>query len=296
MELKHLTTFLAVTHRLSFTKAAQDLGYAQSAVTAQIKSLETDLGVPLFERLGRRIALTDAGIELREHARFLVGYAQEVREAVHEAGGGSRRIRGTLRVAAPESLCAYHLPPVLRALRTSFPLLQVVFGPAGRTGLLDALGEGALDAGFLIEESVDHPMVSADRMAEETLVLVAHPEHHLTARTEVHTAELAAETLLLIERGCAQRDVIERELKRAGIRPVRMEFVSVEALKRCAAEGLGLAVLPASTVADEVARGEVAVLPWTSEPVLGIYLVRHKDRRVTTVLRELTALTRAHWA
>ncbi|MFD0901828.1 LysR family transcriptional regulator [Actinomadura sediminis] len=295
MELKQLTTFLAVARRLSFTQAAQELGYVQSAVTAQIKSLETDLGVPLFERLGRRIALTDAGTELRRHAQFLVGYAEEVRQAVHEANGDPRRYRGTLRIAAPESLCAHHLPAVLRALQDRFPLLRVVFGPAGRTALLNALDEGTLDAGFLLEESVHHPMALAERMAEETLVLVSHPGHRLAEREQVPTAELAGETLLLIERGCAQRDVTERELRRAGIHPLRMEFVSVEALKRCAAGGLGLAVLPASAVADEVERGEVAVLPWTCEPALGVYLVRHKDRRTTAVLDELTALTRAHW-
>lgn len=296
MELKHLTTFLAVARDLSFTRAAQELGYVQSSVTAHIKSLESDLGVPLFERLGRRIALTDAGAELRKHAQYLVSYADEVQQAVHEASGDPRLLRGTLRIAAPESLCAYRLPPVLRALQDRFPQLRVVFGAAGRSSLLTALNEGTMDAGFLIEESLAAPTVTAERIAEEPLLLIANPEHHLASCEQVHTADLASETLLLMERGCAQRDVMEKELKSAEIQPSSMEFVSIEALKRCSAAGLGVAMLPASTVTEDVNRGDVAVLPWVVQPSLGIYFIQHKDRRRTTVLRELSTLARKYWS
>ncbi|PJE95392.1 LysR family transcriptional regulator [Streptomyces carminius] len=295
MELKHLATFLAVARELSFTRAAQDLDYVQSSVTAHIKALETDLGVPLFERLGRRVALTDAGRELRPRAQHLVGYAEQTREAVVGAATDPHAVRGTLRIAAPESLCAYRLPAVLGALKERFPLLRVVFGPAGRPALLAGLEDGTLDAGFLLEESVDHPMTVAERMAQEPLRLVAHPGHPLAARKQLDTGELAGETLLVIEQGCAQRDIIDRELRRAGARPATMEFVSVEALKRCAAAGLGIALVPGATVEDETRRGELAVLPWTVEPVLGVHYIRHKDRRPTLVLRTLADLARTAW-
>ncbi|MEE1930442.1 LysR family transcriptional regulator [Streptomyces sp. TRM 70351] len=295
MELKHLVTFLAVARELSFTRAARDLDYVQSSVTAHIQALEADLGVPLFERLGRRVALTDAGRELRPRAQHLVGYAEQTREAVAGAAADPREIRGTLRIAAPESLCAYRLPAVLSALKERFPLLRVVFGPAGRSALVAGLEDGTLDAGFLLEESVDHPMTVAERMAREPLRLVAHPHHPLAARERVATAELAGETLLVIERGCAQRDVIDRELRRTGARPPTMEFVSVEALKRCAAAGLGVALVPEATIADEAGRGELAVLPWTVAPVLGVHYVLHRDRRPTLVLRTLAGLARTAW-
>ncbi|MEE1943187.1 LysR family transcriptional regulator [Streptomyces sp. TRM 70361] len=294
MELKHLVTFLAVARELSFTRAARDLGYVQSSVTAHVKALETDLGVPLFERLGRRVALTDAGRELRPRARHLVGYAEQTREAVVGAAD-PHTVRGTLRIAAPESLCAYRLPAVLGALKERFPLLRVVFGPAGRASLVAGLEDGTLDAGFLLEEAVDHPMTVAERMAQEPLRLVARPDHPLAARKQLDTGELAGETLLVIERGCAQRDIIDRELRRAGARPATMEFVSVEALKRCAAAGLGIALVPGATVEDETRRGELTVLPWTVEPVLGVHYIRHKDRRPTLVLRTLADLARTAW-
>ncbi|MBR7672400.1 LysR family transcriptional regulator, partial [Streptomyces daliensis] len=296
MELKHLTTFLSVARHLNFTRAAQELGYVQSSVTAHIKALEADLEVPLFERLGRRVALTDSGRELCGYAQVLVGYAEQTREAVQGASDDPGKIRGTLRIAAPESLCAYRLPPVLRALQDTFPQLRVAFGPAGRPQLLASLAEGTLDVGFLLEESVENPMVHAEFMMREPMRLVARPEHRLAARERVRTVDLGAETLLLIEEGCAQRTVMDRELRRFQLRPPTMEFVSVEALKRCASAGLGVAMLPAASVADEVRRGELAELRWDKEPVLEVFFVRHKDRSPTRVLQELSAIAREHWA
>ncbi|GAA4117056.1 LysR family transcriptional regulator [Streptomyces hundungensis] len=296
VELKHLTTFTAVARHMSFTRAAEELGYVQSSVTAHIKGLERDLDAPLFERLGRRVALTDAGRALLPHAQTLLHDAEQAADAVRAACGSPENVRGTLRIAAPESLCAHRLPPVLRALKDRFPLLQVIFGPASRGALLAALGEGTLDAGFLLEEEVGGPMLTSKVLGQEELRLVSHPGHPIAGRTRVPTADLAGETLLLIEKGCAQREVMERELASAGIHPARMEFVSTEALKRCAAAGLGIALLPAAAVADEIRRGELAPLAWTYRPVLGVHLVLHKDRQPTAALRTLTVLAEERWA
>lgn len=295
MDLRYLATFLAVARRLSFTRAAADLGYVQSSVTAHVKALEKDLGVPLFERLGRRIALTDAGRELLPHAQHVLDQAQRARDAVQGMNGDPRTLRGTLRIAAPESLCAYLLPPVLRALKDQFPLLRVVFGPAERATLLASLNDGTLDAGFLLEEAMSATTIACERLAEQPMSLVAHPGHPLSDRPHVRTADLADETLLLVETGCALRDVVDRELRREEIRPDTMEFVSVEALKRCAAAGLGIALVPAAAVADELARGEVATLAWTARPVLGAYYLQHRDHWPTPVLTALLSLARRHW-
>ncbi|WP_326690814.1 MULTISPECIES: LysR family transcriptional regulator [unclassified Streptomyces] len=296
MELKQLETFLVVARHLHFTRAARELGYVQSSVTAHVKALENELGVALFERLGRRVVLTGPGRELCTHARTLLGRAEQAAEAVRGAGEDPARIRGTLRLAAPESLCAHHLPPVLGAVRERFPLLRLAFQPAARGPLLDALAEGTIDAGFLQEEAVSAPGVHAERMRREPLRLVAHPRHPLAARRRVATGELARETVLLLEPGCAQRLVMDRELSRAGLRPPTVEFFSVEALRRCAAAGLGVGLAPAASVDEEIARGELAALAWECEPVLDVFFVRHEGRQPAPAVRELAALARQHWA
>jgi DNA-binding transcriptional LysR family regulator len=295
VEMKHLATFLEVARAMSFTKAAEELGYVQSSVTTHIKSLEADLDVQLFERLGRRIVLTPAGEELREHARTMTAYAEQAREAVRQAGGDAHEVRGTLHIAAPESLCAYRLPAVLRTLQDRYPLLRVVFRPAGRTALLAGVKDGSLDVGFLLEESVTAAMTVAEVLAEEPLLLVARPGHPLTREAEVATRRLADQTVLVIEKGCAQRELIDAELRGADIDPVTMEFVSVEAIKKCAAAGLGVGLLPASTVSEETQRGELAVLPWTRAPRLGIHMITHRARRPTRALHDLASLARECW-
>lgn len=292
VEMKHLVSFLEVVRSMSFTRAADELGYVQSSVTSHIKTLESDLGVELFERLGRRIVLTAAGEELRGHAQRMVNYAEQAREAVLRAGGDHQEVRGTLHIAAPESLCAYRLPAVLRALQDRHPLLRVVFRPAGRAELLAALKDGGVDVGFLLERSVAAPMTTAELLAEEPLLLVTRPGHPLAERRPVRTRQLADETFLVIEKGCAQREMIDAELREAEVDPLLMEFVSVEAIKKCVAAGLGVALLPASTVREEAERGELEVLPWTREPHLGIYMITHKSRTPTRALNDLASLAR----
>ncbi|GAA2086479.1 LysR family transcriptional regulator [Streptomyces albiaxialis] len=295
MELKHLETFLCVARHLHFTRAAEELGYVQSSVTAHVKALEAELGVPLFERLGRRVLLTEPGRELCGHARALLGHAEQTREAVRGAGDDPDQVRGTLRLAAPESLCAHHLPPVLRAVRERFPRLRLAFQPAGRGPLLDALAEGTIDAGFLQEEAVNEPGVRAERMLREPLRLIARAGHPLASAARVETADLAGETVLLLEAGCAQRIVIERELSRAGLRPPTVEFFSLEALRRCVSAGLGVGLAPAGSVAREAERGELVALRWVEEPVLDVFFVRRKGLSPTRAVRELGDLARTHW-
>jgi DNA-binding transcriptional LysR family regulator len=294
VELRQMTTFLMVARHLSFTRAAHELGYVQSSVTAQIKALESDLGVALFERLGRRVVLTQAGRELRRHAQDLLERAEQARSEVRAAHGRPHEPNGILHIAAPGSLCAYRLPGVLRRLQVRFPRLNLAFGPAGRTEVLDGLTDGSLDIGFLLEESVAAPMLVVETLAEEPLRLVAAPDHPLAGVSRVATADLGACTMLLPEPDCSQRMLIEREFQAAGIRPVVMEFVGVEAQMRCAAEGLGVALVPVHAAAEEIGRGGLAVLPWEHAPTLGIHLARHKNRTIPA-LDTLAATAREHW-
>jgi DNA-binding transcriptional LysR family regulator len=117
MELRHLRTFKAVAANRSFTQAAKELGYVQSAITAHVKTLEADLGVRLFDRLGRHIVLTEAGSELLAYATKILDLMDGDREAV--AGNG--KPSGTLHISASETLCIYRLPPVLEEFGKRFP-------------------------------------------------------------------------------------------------------------------------------------------------------------------------------
>src|SRR3712207_6298460 len=107
MELRQIETFRAVAEELSFSRAAAKLGYVQSSVSVQVAALEQELGVPLFDRLGRRIVLTDAGEVMLAYSQRLLSLAQETRVAVADAGVASGEVTGSLTVSAPETLLTY---------------------------------------------------------------------------------------------------------------------------------------------------------------------------------------------
>jgi DNA-binding transcriptional LysR family regulator len=253
MELRLLRTFRAVAATGSFTRAAADLGYVQSNVTAQIKTLERDLGTPLFERLGRRIVITDAGRRLVPYAERILRLAEEASEDLRTGGD---EVAGTLRIGAAETLCAYRLPEVLRTLRTRLPRLRVVFRPASRSALLADLSAARIDAALLLEEPIAAPDLAVEALCAEPVVFVAAPDHRLAGVDPVTATDLAAEQLIQVEPDCAHRQVVDRELRSAGIDPpVLAEFANLEAVKRCAVAGLGVAALPAVAVAAELDRG-----------------------------------------
>jgi DNA-binding transcriptional LysR family regulator len=298
MELRLLRTFRAVARAGSFTRAAADLGYVQSNVTAQIKTLERDLGTPLFERLGRRIVITDAGRRLVPYAERILRLAEEASEDLRTGGD---EVAGTLRIGAAETLCAYRLPEVLRTLRTRLPRLRVVFRPASRSALLADLSAARIDAALLLEEPIAAPDLAVEALCAEPVVFVAAPDHRLAGVDPVTATDLAAEQLIQVEPDCAHRQVVDRELRSAGIDPpVLAEFANLEAVKRCAVAGLGVAALPAVAVAAELDRGELVALRWhgaTRHDVgLRTQAVRLARRAPSRALSALLDAARTRWA
>lgn len=288
MELRQLRVFRAVARRLSFTRAAEELGYAQSSVTAQVKSLERELGVALFDRLGRGISLTDAGRRLLESAEGLLELEARARAEIK----GGEEPTGTLRVSAPETLTTYRLPPVLASFRERYPEVRLVFYP-NPTGTLDGrllreLREGGVDLAFVIEEPGRGagPEIHSETLAVERLALVAPPDHPLCRAESVAPEDLARETLLLTEKGCGYRNMFERGLEASGVRLDRaVEFASGEAIKRCVAAGMGLAVLSEVSVRREIGRGELAPLAWPREGFsVESRLVYHRDKWLSSAI------------
>lgn len=290
MEMRQLVTFRAVARSLSFTRAAGDLAYAQSSVTAQIQALEDEFGVRLFERLGRRVLLTDAGQRLLVYAEKMLRLAEEAREAV----AGGEEPAGTLTIGAYETLCVYRLPPALRLIGQRYPHLQLIvrLGPCGELRRLAASGE--LDLVFLLEEPADTPALHIEPVVPEPVLLVAPPGHHLTQRDAITPADLEREPLLATEAGCSYRLAFERILGQANISPREvMELGSVQAVKQCVMAGLGVALLPEVVVAEELRHGQLMALPWVGEmPHLVTQMAWHKDRWLSPALLAFVGIVR----
>lgn len=288
MELRQLKTFHTVATTLSFTKAANELGYVQSSITAQIQALEKELGVPLFDRLGKRIVLTDAGRRLLGYAEKLVSISEEARLVVT---GGSEP-EGTVTVSASETHCTYRLPELLNTFRSRFPQVSVRLRPS-IIGALDgdlqrSLSKGEIDLAFVLEEPLEpNDSLSVEPLVAEPVVVLAPPDHPLAAASSVGPADLENQAIMLTAEGCVYRGLFERSLSQAGVRNVKiLEFASVEAIKQCCRVGVGVAVLSAASVTSEISQGQLKQLPWTG-PDCGVVtqVVWRSDKWLSPALR-----------
>jgi len=257
MELRQLHTFRTVAAGLSISRAAEELNYAQSSVTAQIQSLEREIGAPLFDRVGRRLELTLAGTTL-------VGYAARIDDLVSEAAAALRapeEPEGTLVVGSAESLCTYRLPPLLHAFGRAHPKVRLEIRTGEHSEQVAALRAGKLDLNFSLDEPIHDPDLEAVPLVREPIVVVAPAGHPLAARARVTPRELARESMVMTESDCTYRRLFEVYLQRAHARPrPSAEFNSIEAIKQCVAAGLGVAVLPQIAVQRELDEGALAVL------------------------------------
>ncbi len=291
MELRDLRTFAAVARLLSFHRAAAELNAAQSTVSARIAALETELGVRLFERLGRRVALTEAGERLVQYAAKLIDVEDEARAWVT----GESRLRGMLTVRVPESLCAYRLPPVIAAFRRRHPEVALHLAACTLNGLEKDLRQGITDLAFVMADSVRGGDLNVEALGVEPLLLVASPHHPLATRGRVTARDLHGVTLALSSADCAYRAVMEDALAAEGVQPAAgLEFSSAAALRGCVASGTGITLLPEAAVRDDLRTGTLRALAWADQPFeTAVLMVRHRGKWVPPYMDTFMALCRA---
>jgi len=201
MELRQLATFSTLAHTLSFTRAATLLNYAQSSVTAQIQALEEELGTRLFNRLGRRVTLTDAGQRFLSYAERVLALVDEGRNAVSNA----EEMAGTLTIGAPETLCTYRLPALLHAYRQRYPAVRLSYHPTPVADLRKRVSDGELDVAFVMEELCASASLAAETLIAEPVVVVIAADHPLAQLTSVSPNDLRGVDVLLTEGGCSYR-------------------------------------------------------------------------------------------
>lgn len=290
MDMRQLETFRVVARMLSFTQAALQLDYAQSTISSQIQTLEREVGAPLFNRVNKRVELTDAGRRLLRYADRMLEIAEEAKSVI----AGDEEPSGTLNITAPETICTYRLPPLLRQFRQRYPQVLLIYRPVRSTNWQRAVLHANLDVAFWLSEPVQSTRMIVEPLIEEPLVLAAATDHPLAQRTRVVPADLENEPLLLTERGCNYRSLFERYLVSQGVIPVtNYEFDSVEAIKQCVIANVGIAVLPAVTLQRELAQGSLVALPW-SQPNFRVQtmVMVHKEKWISPAMKAFLDLTR----
>ncbi|MGG3939744.1 LysR family transcriptional regulator [Anoxybacillus kestanbolensis] len=276
MNLDYLHTFREVAKWNSFTKAGEMLGYAQSSVTTQIKKLEEEFGVVLFERWGGKIKLTSAGVELLEYANKIVSLIDEAKQSLSEQ----------------TELAGFYLPPYLQAFKQKYPRVNLLLQQNICNRLVEGVKEGKYDLAIILDEEREDPDLHVTVIKQEPLVLVAKPDHRLAQLDEVDIRMLGDEKLIVTEQGCSYREVIGNLYRNHSIRfEYTIELGSIEAIKRCVAYGLGIAFLPLMAVESELEKGSlVRILLPEADIHLSLQLVYYRKKWLSQSMKQLTSL------
>ena len=290
MEIKQLKTFKAVADHLSFHKAARAIHYAQSTVSAQIMALEDDVGVPLFERLGRQIMLTEAGENLYQYARKMVELEEAARSELLERS----QVAGSLTIRVPESFCVHRLPRVVAAFHQEMPQVKLRFITCAQDGLKRDLRKGVTDLAFLLTDAVQSSDLNIEIMGTEQLVFVAAPNHPLSNRKYLDLSMLTDCTLLLSRVDCSYRQLLMQSLQAAQTKPKKMiEFNSVAAIIACVQQGLGLTLIPQVAVKNEIKTKKLIALPWSEGDFeVAQLMIWHPEKWLSPILQRFMEITR----
>lgn len=249
-DLRQLRYFVAVAETLSFTRAAQRLHLSQPPLSQQIRSLEDDLGVRLFDRNRRRVALTEPGRLFLDEARKILAQVDTARMTAMEAAAGNK---GRLRLAYPASLSFHNaLPQTLLRFASSNPGVQVELNEMYTETQYSALVAGQIDVGLvraLPKEQSIALQVEVDAIDHEPLLLALPCSHPLAKRKRIHLREVADEAFVSQPRAYSTTlyDTLVQLAAAAGFRPIiRQEAQQVTGMLTLVAAGVGMAVVPAS--------------------------------------------------
>jgi DNA-binding transcriptional LysR family regulator len=294
MNLNHLAIFHAVAETGSMTSGAERLDISQPAVSKQVRELERFLRVPLFDRIGRRVHLSQAGEVLADYARVLFAVAQEAEEAMTDVRAVGR---GRLLIGASTTIGTYLLPGVVAEFWRRYPNVELLIKIENTEQVHRRLAQHELEVG-LTEGFSEEEELEAEVFHRDELVVIASPAHPLAAKSRVPLRAVQKEPFVLREPGSGTRAVEERALARLKLPiNVAMALGSTEAIKRVVAEGVGLAIVSRLSVRAECAAGTLAVLPVPGLPIQRpLHLMRRKGRRdgpalqaFCTILRQMTA-------
>ncbi len=277
----------------SFTRAAQKMGYAQSNVSAQVRLLEEEFDIRLFERLGKKIDLTPEGEKLLYHAKRLLRNAAEVQEAMT----CSTEPNGILNIGISESLCIFKLPALLKEYSRLYPQVQLVIRQGTPLDFARWLRENIIDVAFSLDQVINDDDLVTKILCEEPMIIVGNNEHPLISKGYIELKDIGQESFIYTERNCSYRSVIENYFADSNIKPgSSYEFDSIEAIKQFVLSGLGIALLPYAAVEKELSAGNMVDLNLI-EPKIEMYtqIIYHKNKWLSPTLLSLLDLVNEYF-
>jgi DNA-binding transcriptional LysR family regulator len=277
MTLEQLRIFVAVAERQHVTRAAEALHLTQSAVSSALTTLEGRHGVALFDRVGRKIVLNQAGSIFLVEARAVLARASAAEVALADLGDLSR---GRLSIHASQTIASYWLPPRLAAFHRAYAGIALEVSIGNTAEVARAVGDGASELG-LVEGEIDDPVLSRVVIDHDRLCLIVGRDHPWARDDRPQKPDLTETPWVFREPGSGTRAAFEAVLAQAGLKAtdidVAMALPGNEAVRGAVEAGVGAAVLSRSAVASGLASGRLVEVPYEI-PSRRFYLLRHKQR------------------
>ena len=292
LNLHQLATFQVVAKHCSFVRAAEELHFSQPAVSAQIRDLEKNLGIKLFDQIGRKTHLTKAGEEL-----YI--YSQKIFSVIDETLGMIESLRsphyGSLSVGADTTVGTYLIPGLLGKFHSIYPQVEISLDVMNRGLIIDALTSNRVDMAVMGAIPSEVP-VEVEPIIFNELVLVSSPMHRLAGLTKVPIEELGREHFLLREPGSGTRAALERAMQEAGLPlQVSMQMGNNSAIKQGVAAGLGIALISRVALDMELETNRLVILDVEGFPIVRQWrLVHLKEKHLSATARAFKSFLLQH--
>lgn len=287
MNLNQVQVFCAVAKHLSFSMAAEELFITQPAVSQQVKALERQLNVKLFERVGHKLFLTEAGEAILPHGQALLTARAEMEQSLAMLRGSGR---GRLALGANTTGGMYVAPAIVRAFRDLSPEIEATLQIETTTRILDRVMQNMIDVAIVTGPIEDGRFAIRD-LCEDELYLIVSPSHPFAGRSAVSSAEVAAEDFAVPEPGSRTRTLIEQSFHDLGHRlRVTMQLPGTEAVKKAVESNLAVAMVSRYSVPRELALGFLARVPIEGMALeRPIHILHRKGKHLSPVARRFLA-------
>lgn len=292
MNINHLRIFYFVARTLSFSKAAEELHISQPTVSVQVKKLEEELGIDLFEQIGKKIFLTSAGEILNRYAKKIFYFEAEAENELREIRGIKK---GKLKIGASTTPGIYILPELIKSFEEQHDGVEINLTIYNSNVIQDLVMANELEYA-IIGENIEWPPeeLVVEHLVDDELVAIASPEHPLAKKGNIQIKDLVSQRLVLRQKGSSTREILEARTRDLGLElKASMQFNCVEAIKKAIEAKLGVSIVSSRAIKAEIKNGTLKPLNLSGINLKRkLNLIYHKEKRFSPLGREfLTFVT-----
>ncbi|HIP67379.1 MAG TPA: LysR family transcriptional regulator [Chromatiales bacterium] len=281
MDIAALQAFTQVAETGSFSNAAERLHITQPAISKRIATLEQQFNTKLFDRIGRKIQLTEAGRTLMPKARTILQELEESKRLINDLSG---EIQGPLRLATSHHIGLHRLPPILRKFRRHHPGVSLDLHFMDSEDACRLIEKGDLEIGIVTLPTTKFSNLKTEKLWDDPLAFVCHPEHPLCTGQKIKLAALIEHDAILPGAGTFTRDLIDQLFQQAGHSPkIALETNYLETLKMMVSVGLGWSILPKTMLDKDLC--EIKIMDCQPTRQLGI--IQHKKRSLSNAAKAM---------